>query len=363
MNGTSEVWHAAPDDAADPGGRRSGSRAPRVVLSLALALGLLGYALPRLVGTTFREVARALELVTAPESVMLALLWAAGLFVYSFTLTAALPGLTRLRALNLNLTGSAVANVLPFGGAAGMSLNYLMIRSWGFSAAGFSAYTLITNVWSILLKLALPAVALIALVVSGEKVNQTVRWTGLGAAGVLVVLVVVLVSGLATHRAAVRLVAVAAPVVERGSRWVRRPVERGVVTSVLLDFRDRVASLVGARWAQLSLGMVGYGVLQAVLLWACLHAVGGHLSPVVVLAAYAVDRLMSMVFLTPGGTGFAEAGTAAVLVALGGAPAVMTAGVLLYRGFTYALEIPVGGLWLGGWLLARRRKRHAAAVD
>lgn len=363
MNGTSEVWHAAPGDAVDPEGRRTGSRAPRVVLSLALALGLLGYALPRLAGTTFREVARALELVTAPESVVLALLWAAGLFVYSYTLTAALPGLSRQRALNLNLTGSAVANVLPFGGAAGMSLNYLMIRSWGFSAAGFSAYTLITNVWSILLKLALPAVALIALVVSGEHVNQTVRWTGLGAAAVLAVLVVVLVSGLATHRAAARAVAVLAPVVERGSRLVRRPVEREVVVSVLLEFRDRVASLVGQRWAQLSLGMVGYGVLQAVLLWACLHAVGGHLSPVVVLAAYAVDRLMSMVFLTPGGTGFAEAGTAAVLVALGGAPAVMTAGVLLYRGFTYALEIPVGGVWLGGWLLLRRRQRHAAAVD
>jgi hypothetical protein len=37
----------------------------------------------------------------------------------------------------------------------------------------------------------------------------------------------------------------------------------------------------------------------------------------------------------------------------------MTAGVLLYRGFTYALEIPVGGVWLGGWLLMRRRQRRA----
>ncbi len=251
--------------------------------------------------------------------------------------------------------------MLPFGGAAGMSLNYLMIRSWGFSAAGFSAFTLITNVWSVLLKLALPAVALTALVMSGEHVNDTVRWTGLAAAAVLGVLVVVLVSGLATHRAAVRAVWVLAPVVARLSLVVRRPVEREVVASDLLSFRDRVASLIGQRWPQLSLGMVGYGVLQALLLWACLHAVGGHLSPVIVLAGFAVDRIMSMVFLTPGGTGFAEAGTAAVLVALGGAPAVMTAGVLLYRGFTYALEIPVGGLWLGGWLLVRRRQRQAAA--
>lgn len=329
------------------------------MLSLALAIGLLGYALPRLVGTTVHEVVRALELVTAPESLLLALLWASGLLVYSFVLTAALPGLTRQRALNLNLTGSAVANLLPFGGAAGMSLNYLMIRSWGFSAAGFTAFTLITNVWSVLLKLALPAVALTALVMSGEHVNQTVRWTGLVAAAVLGVLVVVLVSGLATHRAAARAARMVAPAVARAGRLIRRPVERQVIATELLAFRDRVASLIGRRWPQLTLGMVGYGVLQAMLLWACLHAVGGHLSPVIVLAGFAVDRILSMVFLTPGGTGFAEAGTAAVLVALGGAPAVMTAGVLLYRGFTYALEIPVGGIWLGGWLLLRRRQRKA----
>lgn len=359
MNGTPAVWQVEPEQTPDVDARRPAGRAPRIVLSLALAVGLLGYALPRLVGTTVHEVVRALGLVTAPESVLLALLWASGLLVYSFVLTAALPGLTRQRALNLNLTGSAVANVLPFGGAAGMSLNYLMIRSWGFSAAGFSAFTLITNIWSVLLKLALPAVALTVLVLSGEHVNQTVRWTGLGAAAVLGLLVVVLVSGLATHRAAARAAAVLAPVVARGSRLVRRPVAREVVTVELVAFRDHVASLIGQRWRQLTLAMVGYSALQALLLWACLHVVGGRLSPVIVLAGFAVDRIMSMVFLTPGGTGFAEAGTAAVLVALGGAPAVMTAGVLLYRGFTYALEIPVGGLWLGGWLLARRR-RHGA---
>jgi len=149
--------------------------------------------------------------------------------------------------------------------------------------------------------------------------------------------------------------------VARASRLVRRPVEREVVAGVLLEFRDRVAGLVGERWPQLSFGTIGYGLLQALLLWACLEAVGAQLSPVVVLAAYAVDRVMSMVFLTPGGTGFAEAGTAAALVALGGAPAAMAAGVLLYRGFTFALEIPVGGVWLGGWLVARRR-RNAADV-
>jgi len=360
VNGTPAVWHAAPDVPVD-GRRRVNGHGPRVVFSLALAAALLCYVLPRVAGTTMHDVGAALDLVTPAETVLLTVLWATGLFVYSFVLTAALPGLSRQRALNLNLTGSAVANVLPFGGAAGMSLNYLMMRSWGFSTSGFSAYTLITNVWSVLLKLALPAVALTALLVSGEHVTESVRWTGLGAAAALGLVVLVLVAALATPAAAVRAASVVAPLVARASRLVRRPVEREVVAGVLLEFRDRVAGLVGERWPQLSFGTIGYGLLQALLLWACLEAVGAQLSPVVVLAAYAVDRVMSMVFLTPGGTGFAEAGTAAALVALGGAPAAMAAGVLLYRGFTFALEIPVGGVWLGGWLVARRR-RNAADV-
>ncbi len=330
-----------------------------MTLSLVLAATLLGYALPRLVGTTVPDVLGALRIVAGSEAVLLTLLWLAGLYVYSFVLTAALPGLTHQRALNLNLTGSAVANVLPFGGAAGMSLNYVMIRSWGFDVAGFSAYTLITNLWAILLKLAMPAVALVALVVSGQHVAASLRWSGLVAAGLLTGVVVTLLSGLVRRRAAASIIALLAPLVAAVSRLVRRPLEQEMIATELLAFRDRVSGLVGARWGQLTLATAGYGLLQAALLWACLHAVGAHLGLVMVLAGYAVDRVMSIVFLTPGAAGFAEAGMAGVLVAMGGAPAVVTAGVLLYRGFTFALEIPVGGAWLAGWLLLRRRRLQA----
>jgi putative heme transporter len=138
---------------------------------------------------------------------------------------------------------------------------------------------------------------------------------------------------------------------------MRRPADPHTVERVragAVDCRARVVEVVRSSWPQLSFGMVGYAALQALLLWACISAVGGRLSPAQVLAGFAVDRVLTLVVLTPGAVGFTEAGTAAALTALGGVPAVMAAGVLLYRGFTYALEIPVGGLWLGGWLLAHR---------
>jgi putative heme transporter len=365
VNGTPAVFHApgvAPGVEGAPGARAP--RSPksrtrqllRVLVSLGLALTLLAVVLPRLVGTTLHDVVMALKLVTAPDAAVLVVIWALGLFVYSFVLTGALGGLSRKRALTLNLTGSSVSNVLPFGGAAGMSLNFVMLRAWGYGTQEFSAFTLVTNLWGILLKLALPALALGALFATGGTINETMRWTALGAAVALGVVVMVLVGFLARRSVAQRIAAFAAPVVVRVARLGHRATSTAVVIANLLEFRDRVVTVIGRRWAQLTVGTLGYAVLQAVLLWACLHAVGAPLGVTVVLAAFTVDRIMSMVVLTPGGAGFAEAGAAAALVALGGAPAAMAAGVLLYRGFTFALEIPVGGGWLAGWLWSHRRQ-------
>ncbi len=334
-----------------------------MLFSLGLAVALLWWALPHLVGTTALDVLTALRLVTKPDAVVLVALWALGLWVYSFVLTGSLAGLSRRRALTVNLTGSAVSNVLPFGGAAGMSLNYLMMRTWGFGTQEFSAFTLVTNLWGVLLKLALPAVALAALFATGGSVGHTMRWTALGAAIALTLVVVGLVVFLARRAVAERVARWSTPVVVRCARVLRRTATADTVEAALLEFRDRVVTVIGHRWPQLTLGMLGYGVLQALLLWACLRAVGGPLSLTVVLAAFAVDRMMSMVVLTPGGIGFAEAGAAGALVALGGAPGAMAAGVLLYRGFVFALEIPVGGAWLGGWLWVHRRRLRVAEEE
>jgi uncharacterized membrane protein YbhN (UPF0104 family) len=341
--------------------RRPGRHAVRAVGAVALAGVLLGYVFPRVVGSTVTDVRAAFGAVSSREAAVLVLLWAAGLLTHSFVLTGALPGLTRRRALTLNLTGSAVANTMPFGGAAGMSLNYLMIRTWGVESSGFAAFTLVTNVWVVLLKLAMPVLALAALWSTGGPVSAATRWTAVASMGALLVVLVLLAVGLASRRAAERAAHVVAPVVVGIGRVVRRHPDPARVSASILDCRDLVADVLKRRWGQMSLGMLGYGLLQAVLLWACLHAVGADLAPAAVLAGFAVDRVMTLVVITPGAVGFAEAGTAAALIALGGSPAAVAAGVLLYRGFTFALEIPVGGTWLAGWLFWRRRAARVAS--
>lgn len=333
-------------------------------LARAVCAAILGavllVAFPRVVGTTVTDVGAAFRAVSARDAILLVGLWAAGLFTHSFVLTGALPGLTRRRALTLNLTGSAVSNTMPFGGAAAMSMNYVMIRAWGVEAAGFAAFTLVTNLWVILLKLAMPTVALAALLATDGPVSVATRWTAIASMSALAVVVGLGAAALSSRRSVERMVGAVSAALGVLARVFRRTSDPARLEAAVLSCRDTVISVLGQRWRQLSIGTAGYGLLQALLLWACLDVVGAHLSPAAVLAGYAVDRVMTLAVITPGAVGFAEAGTAGALIALGGNPASVAAGVLLYRVFTFALEIPVGGAWLAGWLFQRRRARRAA---
>jgi putative heme transporter len=355
VNGTVAVSQATAAEMTSTESRDPLLKTVRALAAAGLATVLLGYVFPRILGTTLGEVRTALGAVSRREVLVLVALWAGGLLTHSFVLTGALPGLTRRRALTLNLTGSAVANTLPFGGVAGMSMNYVMIRAWEVELAGFAAFTLVSNAWGILLKLVMPTLAVAALWMTGGQVSHATGWTA--AAGL--VATTVLLSGaaaaLASRHLAERGAEVVSSVVAGIARLSGRSCDRAGVSATVLSCRDTIAAVLRRSWGQLSVGTLGYGALQAVLLWACLSAVGEHLPPAVVLAGYAVDRVMTLAVLTPGATGFAEAGTAAALIALGGSAAPVAAGVLLYRGFTFAIEIPVGGMWLAGWLFQRRR--------
>ena len=123
----------------------------------------------------------------------------------------------------------------------------------------------------------------------------------------------------------------------------------------LLDLQAQCGWLFRNRWHRLTLGMVAYLASLALLLWGCLTVTGTGLSPAAVLVAFTAERLLTLAGLTPGGAGIVEAGLAGVLVALGGDPVASVAGVLLYRVFTFFIEIPVGGVGLLAWLWARRR--------
>jgi uncharacterized protein (TIRG00374 family) len=87
-------------------------------------------------------------------------------------------------------------------------------------------------------------------------------------------------------------------------------------------------------------------------LWAALAAVGGGNRPVLALVAYAISALFGVVGVLPGGLGFVEVSTAAVLVSFGVPLGLAAAAVVLFRVWDYWLPAAVGGA-LAWWVRHR----------
>ncbi len=294
-------------------------------------------------GVTWHEVAAVLRGVPVSRLIEMGVVWVGGLAIYATVLSAALPGLGARRGLLLNLSGSAVANVMPFGGAVATGMNWRMVRGWGFPTSAFLSFCVLTNALDVLTKILLPLVAVTGLLAMSVHVPTTL-WAVVAVCATAAVLVLLVPS--VVLRKSTGPAGHAAPMPSRAWR----------LRSRLQDPAHRIRLLLRQHWPRLLPGSFAYVAAQVLLLLLSLRSVGLAPSLVVVLMAAAVERLGSLIPVTPAGTGIAEIGTVAWLVANGLDPVAVVAGVLLYRVFLVALEIPVGGILLGGWAWLERRR-------
>lgn len=325
--------------------------------AVASAISVVGIValMPRLTNAPWQAISSAWREITWWNLALLSLLWAAGLLAHSTVLMGAMPGLTRRRAMTLNLTGSAVSNVLPLGGGLGVGLNYVMVRRWGFSSGQFSLFTVLSNVWTVVAKAALPCLAVTLLIARDVSIDQRIL-VGAVVGSTVIALATGVALAIASSDRGARFAGRAAQVLPRFGQARH---DGAHVEARLIALRHSGAVIVRASWRRMTLGMVTYYALGALLLWASFHVVGSTLGPVAVLTLFAFERAVTTLPITPGGSGVAEVATTALAIALNGPHdnAVVAAGVLLYRAFTFGLEIPVGGVWLLGWLLLQRSRR------
>ncbi|HEY6739497.1 MAG TPA: UPF0104 family protein, partial [Actinopolymorphaceae bacterium] len=101
------------------------------VVSVALATVLI-LLLPTILDITWTEIWSKFEQLQPWQLILLLTLWLAGLWSYTYMLKATLPGLTNLQAFTMNACSSGLGNMLPFGGAAGVAVNFALCRSWGY---------------------------------------------------------------------------------------------------------------------------------------------------------------------------------------------------------------------------------------
>jgi uncharacterized membrane protein YbhN (UPF0104 family) len=326
--------------------RRRWVRIVAGVGSIGLAAVMLVVALPAITGVRWSQILAHLGALQPATLASLGLIWFVGLWMYTFVLTGSLPGLRHGQALTLNTAGSAISNVLPFGGAAGVALTFTMAGSWGHSKRAITVSTLISGAWNVLFRLALPAVGLATLVLSGHIPDRRLTI----AATVATVLLI------SATGATVPLLTL-----QRTPAWLRPLVRRlrsmaGLRRAVDLvsELRLSTVDVVRRGWPRLTVGMVGYLGLQYVLFWACLKATSAQVGISATIAAFGLSRILATTSITPGGIGVTESGTAALLVAMGAPGAPAAAGLVLFCFFTHALEIPAGGLGLLTWATAKR---------
>jgi uncharacterized membrane protein YbhN (UPF0104 family) len=327
-------------------GKSRTRRIVEIVSALAITLVIFARIIPKFLDVEYRDVWAHLAETPILTLAMMTAFWLFTMWCYAGVMVNALPGLSRGQAVVTNFSGSALANVVPFGGAAGVGATYAQAMSWGHDLPSITLSIIVTGVWNVFAKLGLPMLVLFALLVTHQS-SQGLSAVGLIGFGALVASV----AGLALVFRSDALAAGIGRVLQSVLNALRRLVRREPATDLpgkILDFRHRTVGLVAARWRSLTFWMVAYKASQALLQLFCAKAVGlDGVGWIQIFAVYAFGELLTTIPVTPSGVGFVEGGSAQLLVAFGGQPDAALAAVLFYRTFTYLLEIPLGG---AGWL-------------
>jgi putative heme transporter len=351
-------------------------RVLQTVIGLGLAAAMLIWGLPYFAKTSWTDIWTVIRTIPLSHALLFQALMLLGLWCYTFTFTGSLHGLSHIKALIVNLCGSSVSNLLPGGGAVGLAATYAICRSWGFSRRATSTSVIVTGVWNVLARIALPVVAIGALWFGGVTLPPAL--TDLAVAGMFTGLAVLgsLVAIMVSERAA--------QAIGRALDWALGPIRRRrrakaaakalatattdadaeagpplpadedpavpsmSIEELVTDLRARINEVVGSGWLSMTLGMVGFFGFYYVLFVLIMRETGVTLPLNLLFAAFAIGRLLTAVGITPGGIGITETATSAVLVGWGAEAAGATAGVVLFSIFTHLMEVPLGAL---GWLM------------
>jgi len=249
------------------------------------------------------------------------------------------------------LAGNALAKVAPGGGALGAALQYRMLVKAGLPGNRAVAGLTATNLLTFAVVLALPVLAVPAILRGGVKADLLqATLIGLAIFVVLFAAGAVLIAfdgplawiGRVLQRARNRL--------RRRSEPLRRLPER------LLRERSRILGTLGPRWKRALAGTIGRWAFDYGTLLAALAAVGSQPRPGLVLLAFCGAQVLAQIPITPGGLGFVEAGLTAMLALAGVSAGAAVLATFAYRLFSYWLPLPVG-LAAFGW----HARRYATA--
>jgi putative heme transporter len=319
---------------------------------------VFGVLLPRIVD--YGAVIDAFRAVPPQTLAVVFLIGIAAWVSEGGAINAILPQLGIWRSTVTWLSMTAVGSTIP--GPVKMAFGYRLFRSWGLSAETAALGLSLNGLAAQASKLILPAIATLFLTLTGTIPT----WGYLVA--VLISLPVALGSlvsiwVLRSEAFALRVGAFATRATDAVMRRIRRP-EPEDLTPRLMGFRESARVMLLARIVPTILSQLVARTMGYVLLLASLRAVGVPaevLAPDIVLGVYAAVMTITLLPIAPGGAGLPELLYITFFTALLDDPAwddAIAAGVMLFRGMSWFLPIPVGYLVL--WIARQREKRTPA---
>jgi putative heme transporter len=340
----------------------------QILLAVAVVAISFLYAIPKI--ANYSEVWTEIRDMTRLELLFLFAATALNLVTYWWANMVSIPNLGLWQAAVNNQTSTTVANTMPGGGYVSIAVSYEMYRAWGFSKTDVGLSVAVTSVLNIFAKLALPAIALLLIILSGRASASLV---GASIVGILILAVAVVLFGLVMWKK--RFARSIGSGLGRAATWVARLLSRSRTFDwgdAAVRFRRTTIDFLVERWFWLtSTTILSHLSLYLVLLLA-LRFVGVSDAEVTwaqVLGVFAFGRLLTAIPITPGGLGIVEVAYIGGLILAGRGHAdvpadvfhaQVTAAVLVFRALTYGIQIPLGALTYVVWRTNRSWRKPAS---
>lgn len=325
-------------------------------------LGLVFWGLSKKFGS-FAEAWTQIQQMTAIALASLALVAIVNIIVYVFPYQQAIPGLKYKPAFMVRQTSWMMAALVPAGGAFAVALQYVMLGSYGISAAAATSGIAITSVFSFFMTFLLPVLGVLVLIPSGELQSSWV-WAGVIGLAALVAMVVIFWLILRSEVSARRVAALGQKLANPILHKLNRNVD---VTESVLSFRAQVVDVVKANWIGLTITNLAVSFLQFMILFVAIRGVAGDAQQSGVtfaeaFAAFAISRLGTLIPLTPGGLGTVAGVLGAMLAAFGMNQDAILAAVVVWQVVQLLPQAITGIITLLGWRVQESRRQRVPAA-
>ncbi|MCS6711338.1 flippase-like domain-containing protein [Brachybacterium sp. EF45031] len=276
----------------------------RTLLSLALAVLLIGVVLPWLLDVSWPQILRVVGAADPLLVGVMVLVGAGTLLCEVGALRAAMLPLRGAEALRLGTALQALALAVPGGGPIGIAALLVAVRRRGVSVADALTGVAILSLMDLLLSSLLPLVGAVALTIADA-----------GPLWLRLVLAVSGVLGLGLGGAVLALLLRPGSLDGVLARLEFLPPESARELVRTQQFRSR--RLLAEHGLAVAGLPVASRLLQLVAWFLALAATGVAVGPAAAIGVFALGRSLAQLPLTPGGTGITEAASAAALSTLG----------------------------------------------